>query len=74
MRKNQSPALVRRIGKTTYHVKVHFSDTNTETFGDKIRRMFLDDVARNVAAADNTTQEPPEIAQERDTLAGHLDL
>ena len=26
-----APALVKKIGKTTYKVRVHFSDTSTET-------------------------------------------
>lgn len=33
------PALVKKIGKTTYRVRVHFSTTNTETMNDKIKRM-----------------------------------
>lgn len=34
-----APALVRKIGKTTYKVRVHFSTTSTETMSDKIKRM-----------------------------------
>ena len=34
-----APALVKKIGKTTYKVRVHFSDTSTETMSDKIKRM-----------------------------------
>ena len=30
-----APALVKKIGKTTYKVRVHFSDTSTETMSDK---------------------------------------
>lgn len=33
------PALVKKIGKTTYKVRVHFSKTSTETMSDKIKRM-----------------------------------
>lgn len=33
------PVLIRKIGKTTYKVRVHFSDTSTETMSDKIKRM-----------------------------------
>ena len=29
-----APALVKKIGKTTYKVRVHFSDTSTETMTD----------------------------------------
>ena len=32
-----APALVKKIGKTTYKVRVHFSDTSTETMSDKIK-------------------------------------
>ena len=34
-----APALVKKIGKTTYKVRVHFSDTSTET---KVRVHFSD--------------------------------
>ena len=34
-----APALVRKIGKTTFKVRVHFSTTSTETMSDKIKRM-----------------------------------
>ena len=33
------PALVKKIGRTTYMVRVHFSKTSTETMSDKIKRM-----------------------------------
>ena len=33
-----APALVKKIGKTTYKVRVHFSNTSTETMSDKIKR------------------------------------
>ena len=33
------PALVKKIGRTTYVVRVHFSKTSTETMSDKIKRM-----------------------------------
>ena len=35
----RQPDLVKRIGKTTYKVKAHFSTTSTETMSDKIMRM-----------------------------------
>lgn len=38
------PALVRKIGKTTYKVRVHFSTTSTETMSDKIKRMLKNEV------------------------------
>ena len=34
-----APALVKKIGRTTYVVRVHFSKTSTETMSDKIKRM-----------------------------------
>ena len=36
---NDAPAMVRKIGKTTYQVRVHFSTTSRETMSDKIKRM-----------------------------------
>ena len=39
-----APALVRKIGKTTYKVRVHFSATSTETMSDKIKRMLKNEV------------------------------
>lgn len=33
------PALVKKIGKTTYKERVHFSKTSTETMSDKIKRL-----------------------------------
>ena len=38
-----APALVKKLGKTTYKVHVHFSDTSTETMSDKIKRLILND-------------------------------
>ena len=34
-----TPAMVKKIGKTTYKVHVHFSQTSTETMSDKIKRI-----------------------------------
>ena len=39
-----APALVKKIGKTTYKVRVHFSQTSTETMSDKIRRMLKNEI------------------------------
>ena len=41
---NEQPALVKKIGKTTYIVRVHFSTTNTKTMSDKIKRMLKNEV------------------------------
>jgi len=35
----ENPGLVRKIDKTTYHVKAHFSTTVKENMSDKIKRM-----------------------------------
>ena len=35
----EAGAFTKRIGYTTYHVGVHFSETNTETAQDKIMRL-----------------------------------
>lgn len=39
-----SPALVKKIGKTTYLVKIHFSKTSKETMSDKIKRMLRNEI------------------------------
>ncbi|WP_430407844.1 transposon-encoded TnpW family protein [Faecalibacterium prausnitzii] len=49
-----TPAMVKKIGKTTYKVHVHFSNTSTETMSDKIKRMdvlqvFREDVDRSLS-------------------------
>ena len=33
----------KEIGKTTYRVKIHFSETSKETMSDKIKRLILND-------------------------------
>ena len=38
------PALVKKIGKTTYRVRVHFSTTSTETMEDNIKRLLREEV------------------------------
>ena len=43
---NDRPALVKKIGKTTYRVIIHFSDTSTKTMSDKIKRMLKNEVQR----------------------------
>ena len=35
--------MVKKIGKTTYRVKIHFSETSKETISDKIKRLILND-------------------------------
>ena len=36
--------MVKKVGKTTYKVRVHFSNTSTETMSDKIKRMLKNEV------------------------------
>jgi hypothetical protein len=43
---NEKPDLVKKIGKTTYEVKVHFSPTARETMSDKIKRMLKNEVSQ----------------------------
>lgn len=40
------PCIPMAIGRTTYLVYVHFSETATETMEDKITRMIRTDVAK----------------------------
>ena len=41
------PDFVKRIGKTTYMVNVHFSATSKETIHDKVLRLIRNEVSRN---------------------------
>ena len=40
---SETPALVKTIGKTTYIVNVHFSETARETVADKLKRLISTD-------------------------------
>ena len=40
----EPPALVKKIGKMTYIVRVHFSTTSRETFTDKVNRLLRQEV------------------------------
>jgi Fe-S cluster biogenesis protein NfuA len=40
------PAFVKKIGKTTYRVTIHFSATSRETMSDKIKRMLRNEISR----------------------------
>lgn len=62
---NHQPAvLYKRIGSTTYTVRVHFSDTGTETMGDKIVRLIQNEALTSATDCDiiKTPQmsRPPE--------------
>lgn len=41
---NDAPTFRKQIGKTTYIVRVHFSETAQETLQEKIERMIRDEV------------------------------
>ena len=43
------PSLVKKIGKNTYRVWAHFSETSTETMEDKIKRMLREEVRQMMA-------------------------
>ena len=44
--KADRPDLVKKIGKTTYLVKIHFSETSRETMSDKIKRMLRNEASQ----------------------------
>ena len=45
--KTEQPDFVKRIGKTTYRVKVHFNPYSRETMSDKIIRMLKNEVSQS---------------------------
>jgi hypothetical protein len=47
MVKAERPDFVKRIGKTTYKVNVHFSTTSKETISDKIICMLRNEVQKS---------------------------
>ena len=49
-RNKNTAVLYRRIGSTTYLVKVHFSDTGQETMNDKILHLIQHEGVTNAAA------------------------
>ena len=52
-----APALVKKIGRTTYIVRVHFSKTSRETMSDKIKRMLKMRYSRCEKAITETGRE-----------------
>lgn len=44
VQRNERPAFVKKIGKTTYRVTIHFSATSNETMSDKIKRMLRNEI------------------------------
>lgn len=43
---DEHPVLVKKIGKTTYRVMIHFSSTSRENMSDKIKRMLRNEIAQ----------------------------
>ena len=43
MARAEQPDLVKRIGKTTYRVKVYFNPNSKETLTDKVMRLLLNE-------------------------------
>lgn len=43
---DEHPTLVKKIGRTTYRVTIHFSATSGETMSDKIKRMLRNEINR----------------------------
>ena len=46
MKTEPCPTFKRKIGKTTYIVRVHFSQTAKETMEDKIKRLLREEASR----------------------------
>lgn len=42
----KQPDIVKKIGNTTYRVKIHFSTTSKETMSDKIKRLIMNDCGK----------------------------
>ncbi len=59
--------LTRRIGGTTYKVKVIFSDTEHETMEDKILRMIRNEVVTNDGTCDII--EVPQMSRQSERSA-----
>ena len=60
--------MTRRIGSTTYKVRVHFSDTAEETINDKILHLIQNEAVTN--ASDCGIMNVPQMTQplERSSL------
>ncbi len=41
------PSFKKKLGNTTYTVKVHFDESSTETLADKVKRMIINDCMEN---------------------------
>lgn len=58
--------MTKRIGSTTYKIKVVFCDTGQETMEDKILRIVRNEVLQN--AADCGIIEPPQVSRQKRSL------
>jgi len=45
---NRQPCFRKVIGNTAYVVRVHFSETSKETFGQKIKRLIREEVRETI--------------------------
>ena len=43
---NDYADIMKKIGNTTYRVKIHFSTTSKETMSDKIKRLIMNDCGK----------------------------
>ena len=43
----QIPSFKKKLGNTTYTVKVHFEENSTETLVDKVKRLIVNDCMEN---------------------------
>ena len=66
-RENNQSYMTRRIGGTTYKVKVVFSDTVKETMEDKILRIVHNEVVTN--AGTYGTIEAPQMSRQSERSA-----
>ncbi|MCD8231276.1 MAG: transposon-encoded TnpW family protein [Clostridiales bacterium] len=57
----------RRIGATTYKVRVAFDDSGTETMEDKILRLIRNEVVTNDGTCD--TMDLPQMSQQSERSA-----
>ena len=54
---NQYATMTRRIGNTTYKVRVYLSENATETFEEKVLRLVRNDSTLLEERSDNETEE-----------------
>ena len=67
----QEQFITRRIGRTTYKVRVEFSETAVETMEEKILRMIRNEGVTNVGTYD--IMEAPQMSRQSGNV-GHQEL